>query len=154
MGGFSQVISHNITTGALVLGICIGAMVAFTVYFLQTRVLGSFVRKLLEVARGEENAKTLGELGKGRSFYKYFLGDKSVLRKYVSVVGDKLPRDSEGEADFEQARFYIEDEKAEKCEMRYSRDTKIWLYAVGMLACAAIGVALYIVLPLLLTLWF
>ena len=154
MGSFSQVISHNITTGALVIGVTLGAMIAFTVYFFQTRVLGALVRKMLEVARGEDNAKTLSELGKTGKFYKLFLGDKSVLRKYISVVGGKLPRDDENEPDFNLARFYIDEEKVDKCEMRYSRDTKIWLYVVGMLVCALVGVALYIILPLILVLWF
>ena len=150
MGGFSQSISHNITTGVLVIGVCIGAMLAFTVYFFQTRVLGSLVRRLLIEARGEENAKTLKELGANTRFYKYFLGDKSVFRRYVSVLGGVLPRDEENEPDFDTACFYIDEKNVEKCEIRYSRDTKIWLYVVGMLACALVGVALYIALPLIL----
>ena len=140
-------ISHNITTGMLVLGVCIGAILAFSVYFFQMRILGSLVRALLSLARGEENAKALDEIGKNHFVYRHFLRDNSPLRRYVFVCGDALPRDSEGEADFSLARFYIDEERATVAEMRYSRETKIWVYVVAVLTFLAVGAIMYFVLP-------
>lgn len=145
-------ISHNITTGMIVLGITIGAMVAFSVYFFQTRILGSLVRALLQNARGEQNAKTLEEIEKNNFFFKHFLKDGSILRKYVRVVGDTVPKNADDEYDFTFAKFYIDEDKADVAEIRYSKETKIHMYVIGMLACALIGVAMYFVFPYMLNL--
>ena len=143
-------ISHNITTGMLVWGVCIGAILAFTVYFFQMRILCALVRALLSQARGEENAKTLDEIGKNHFVYRFFLREKSPLRKYVFVVGGVLPQNSEAEADFSLARFYIDEDKASIAEIRYSKETKIWVYVVAILTFLAVGAIMYFVLPWLL----
>ncbi len=148
----SHYIGHILTTEIIVWGMCIGAMLAFTVYFLQMRVLGSLVRALLDVAVGEENATTLTLIGKNNAFYRYFLKDNMPLRKIVSVVGDTLPKTSEGECDFASARLYIDPEREELAKKRYQRETKIWIYALGMLAFLLLGIALHFLLPLLMSL--
>ena len=150
MGELSTVISHNITTGMLVWGVCIGAILAFTVYFFQTRILGSLIRALLKDAQGEDNAKALDELGKNKAFYRFFLRDKSTLRKYVSVIGGSVPKNADGVADFASARFYISEEKSEIAEKRYSRETKIWVYVLAVVALLLIGLIMFIAMPYLL----
>ena len=145
-------LGHILTTEIAVWGICIGAMLAFTVYFFQMRVLGSLVRALLDSAVGEENATTLTLIGKNNAFYRYFLRDNTPLRKIVSVVGDTLPKTAEGQGDFSLARFYIDPEREEIARKRYQRETKIWIYILGMLAFLLLGVALHFLLPLLMSL--
>lgn len=147
---FSQSVSHNITTGVLVIGITIGAILAFSVYFFQTRILGSLIRALLKDARGVESAKTLDEIGKNNFFFRFYLRDGSILRKYVSVVGDTVPKNNENEADFSCARFYIDEEKADVAEIRYSRETKAWIFVLGVVAIAVVGAVMYFALPYLL----
>lgn len=147
----SHFIGHILTTEIVVWGICIGAMLAFSVYFFQMRVLGSLVRLLLETSVGEENATTLTLLGKNNAFYRYFLRDNTVLRKIVSVVGGSVPKNSDGEDDFSTAQFYIDSEKVEMAKSRYEKDVKIWIYVLGMLSFLLLGVALHFVLPILIS---
>lgn len=146
----SPYLGHIITTEVVVWGICAGAMLAFTVYFFQMKVLGSLVRLLMRDCVGTSNAKTLGELGKNNAFYRHFLKDNSILRRIVGVIGGEIPKNTDGELDFEGARFYIEEEKLEIAEKRYSKDVKIYMYIIGILACVAVGVAMHFVLPWLL----
>ncbi len=146
----SPYLGHIITTEIVVWGICIGAMLAFTVYFFQMRVLGSLVRALMRDSVGAENAKTLGELGKNNAFYRHFLGDNSILRRIVSVIGEGIPKNSDGESDFDSARFYIDENKLELAEKRYSKDVKIYMYIIGIVACLAVGAVMHFALPWLL----
>ena len=143
----SPYLGHIITTEVVVWGIVVGAMLAFTVYFFQMRVLGSLVRELCASCVGEENAKTLSELGKNKAFYRHFLGENGILRRIISVVGGELPKNSEGAYDFESARFYISADKLEIAEKRYSKDVKIYMYIIGIVACVAVGVAMHFALP-------
>ncbi len=147
---FSQSISHNITTGVLVIGFTIGAILAFSVYFFQTRILGSLIRALLKDAIGEQNAKTLEQIEKNNFFFKFYLRDGSILRKYIKVVGDTVPKNNEGKYDFSCARFYIDEEKAQVAEIRYSKETKIWIFVLGVVAIAVVGAVMYFALPYLL----
>lgn len=143
----SPYLGHIITTEIVVWGIVTGAILAFTVYFFQMKILGSLVRELCASCVGEENGKTLAELGKNNAFYRHFLGDNGILRRIISVVGGTLPLDSEGNADFDSARFYIDENKLEIAEKRYSKDVKIYMYIIGVVACVAVGVAMHYVLP-------
>lgn len=149
--GISTEISHNIHTGMLVWGICIGAMLAFSVYFFQTRIIGSLVRRLIADAQGEENAKTLAELGKNKAIYRHYLKDNSPLRRLVSVAGGVIPRNEDDELDFGGARFYIDEEKRHLAEIRYSRNTSIGMYILGLVLCLIVGCVMYFLLPYLLT---
>lgn len=146
----SPYLGHIITTEVIVWGICIGAILAFTVYFMQMHFLGSLVRALMSCGVGEENAKSLDEIGKNNAFYRHFLEDNSSLRKTVSVVGGSVPRNTEGGYDFASVRLYIEPEALENARKRYERDTKVWMYIVGVAACVIVGVAMHFTLPLLL----
>lgn len=148
----SPYLGHLLTTEIVVWGIVVGAALAFTVYFFQMKILGSLVREICSSCVGEENAKTLSELGKNNAFYRHFLGDNAILRRIVSVVGGEMPKDADENDDFELARFYIESDKLEIAEKRYSADVKIYMYVIGIVACVAVGVAMHFALPWILAL--
>lgn len=141
----------KIALEVMVFGICAGALLAFTLYFFRQKILGSLVKALLLDALGAENAKTLDELGKNKAIYRHSLGDNSVLRRYVSVIGSSLPLDAQGQPDFNSARFYITEENTEGAISRYHKDVKIYIYILGILAICALGVGVYFVIPLLLS---
>ena len=72
----------------LVGGLALGIFVASCIIVFQKRVLGRFIRSLLQSgAKDKESAKTLSELGLGGSgFVKRELSRDSVSRKLVSIV--------------------------------------------------------------------
>ena len=144
-------VGHILTTEIMVWGICAGAMLAFTVYFFQMRVLGSLVRALLGECVGEENAATLTLIGKNNAFYRYFLRDNMPLRRIISVKGGTVPRNEDGEYDFSGTELYIDPEKVEMAQKRYQKDVKIWIYVVAMISFLVLGAALHFVLPILLS---
>ena len=136
----------------IVYGICTGAIIAFTLYFFRQRLLGTLVKRLILDALGAENAKTLDELGKNKLIYRHALGDNSILRRYVSVIGDTLPLDVNGKPDFSSARFYITDDKTEIAISRYHKECKIYVYVLGVLAMALLAFAVRYLIPLMLNL--
>lgn len=147
----SKYLGPLITTQMIVWGFCIGAILAFTLYFFQAHVQGSLVRKLLSCGVGADNAKTLDELGKNNAFFRHSLRDNSTLRRVVSVYGGALVLDSEGEADFGLSRFYIDESALEKATKRFTRDVKLYMYIIGLVACVGVGIGMHFLLPFILS---
>lgn len=146
----SPYLGHIITTEIIVWGICIGSILAFTLYFLQVRIFGSLVGRLINDAVGEENAKTLAQIGKNNAFYRHFLRDNSILRKTVILKGDALPRDEEGRAIFDTAEFYIAEQGVDEATRKYLKETKIWIYVLGVVLCLLVGLGMHFLLPYIL----
>lgn len=147
----SNYLGHIITTEMITWGICIGAIFAFSIYFFQMRLLGSLVRKMLECAVGEENGKTLDELGKNNAFYRHSLRKNGMLRRLVDAVAG-APCDENGDEIIDKMRFYIDAGRVEKATKRYQRDVKLWMYLLGVASCVAVGVVMHFTLPLILAL--
>lgn len=148
----SKYLGPLITTQMIVWGICLGAILAFTLYFFQAHLQGSLVRRLLSDCVGEENAKTLDEIGKNNAFFRHSLRDNSTLRRVVSVCGGALMLDSEGEADFSLSRFYIDEGSLEKATKRFTKDVKLYMYIIGLVACIGVGIGMHFLLPFILSL--
>lgn len=113
--------------------ICIGVNLGFIVSFFSRNIAGDIVRRLLALPIGEENAKTLGELGyKKVSFLnKVLLKDGSALRRIVFVLGGQIPMSENTEGisvpDFASARFYIPESQRKRAEITYGEKQK-WIF--------------------------
>ena len=148
----SPYLGHIITTEIIVWGICIGVSIAFLLYFLSKRVVGSLVRAILDQGLGENNAIEIDKINKNNWFYKFLLRDKSTLRNIVFLVGDKLPKDENGKVSFTGAKFYIDEKNKEKAEKTYGSDMKI-ITLIGLIfLCIAVGVGMHFALPFILNL--
>ena len=116
--------------------ICIGANLAVIFGYYSKNYIGAFVRKLLSSGTGEENAKTIYEIGFEKHFIiKYLLRDSSSLRNTVSVIGEALPKinvpskngKERKKIDWQNAKFYIAESNEEKATHSYEEKFK-WLY--------------------------
>jgi hypothetical protein len=148
--------SYIVPINIIIWSICIGANLGFLYSYYSKNIVGSFVRKLLSCARGEENAKTLSELGspKFTLFHKVILKDGSYLRNTISVVGGSIPKaeNTEGESavDWESAKFYIPSSKQDKATLSYGTAQKwIFLPIFGILS-VLLSVAMTFIMPILL----
>lgn len=138
--------------------ICIGSNIGFLYLYFVRNIVGSVVRKLLASAQGEDNAKTLSELGysKFSLFHKFLLKDGGALRSCVSVVGGEIPKISnlrgETEPDFDNAKFYISAESKDKAQRSYGNPFK-WMYLpIFIVASIIISIIMCIVMPIIIDL--
>ncbi len=117
----------------IIWAICIGVNLGFIVSFISKNINGSIVRKLLEGQTGEENAKTLSELGyeKISLWTRIILKDGGILRGVVNVVGGTIPKAENTEGvlvpDFENAKFYILESNKKRAEITYGTKQK-WIF--------------------------
>ena len=129
----------------------VGVLAAGTVYVYQRRVIGAFPRMLIAAdALGEENAKTLRELG-GKLGWPARLSMRrrtSALRKYVRYLGQIDPTYEDyrekrfrgaDQIDFDHASFYIRAEQKVECASRFDVEkagtwgTVAWAWGGGIL---------------------
>lgn len=144
-------------TNIVVWAICIGTNLGFLYTFLTRNVVGYVVRKLMNSCVGEENAKTLLELGykKVSVFYKILLKDGGVLRYCVSVVGGQIPKakNDKGEEvfDFASAKFYILPSNVERATKSYGNPQKWIFLPIFMVVSVALSYAMTLILPIILS---
>lgn len=135
--------------------ICIGANLGFLYLYLSKNVVGGVVRKLLASAIGEDNAKTLSELGykKFSLLHKFLLKDGGILRSFVSVVGGQIPKisNSNGEEspDFDGAKFYISGESKDKAQRSYGTPQKWIFLPIFVVASIILSFLMSLIMPLL-----
>ena len=133
---FSFISTGYVSIDVVVWSICIGANLAVLLGYYSKNYIGAFVRKLLSSGIGEENAKTIYEIGFERHFIiKCMLRDSSSLRNTVSVIGEALPKigitlkngKERKKIDWQNARFYIAESNEEKATHSYGEKFK-WIY--------------------------
>ena len=140
--------ANDIDAGWVIWTICIGVCLAILYSFVDKQINGNIVRQLTKVGVGEENGKSLAELGFDGFIFKvycFLLNDKMPLRRIISVVGGEIPQskdelevndetDKESEPvyynDFSKALFYIEEEKLNKANAMYGKSPKWYLLPV------------------------
>lgn len=148
--------SYIVPINIIIWSICIGANLGFLYSYYSKNIVGSLVRKLLATAKGEENAKTLSQLGypKFTLFHKVILKDGSYLRSIISVVGGSIPRaeNTEGESavDWDSARFYIPGSKQNKAFLSYGIKQKWIFLPIFVVLSVLVSVAMTYVMPILL----
>ncbi len=106
--------SDTATLSFVVIGICIGIVIASLITFYQRNIPGGFVRALLRAeALSPETAKTLAELGYGKSpLVKFELRHGTVMKKTVQQT-------EAGEGIDAAARYYIPEDLKYRAEARY-----------------------------------
>lgn len=147
----------NIDISWVIWTVCIGVCLAILYSFVDKQVNGNIVRRLINFCVGEENGKSLAELGFSGFFFKLYcvlLKDNMPLRRIVSVVGGNIPQsceeletneeyDKASEPvyydDYGKALFYIDEKSLEKAKSMYGNAPK-W-YLLPVFIALAIGVA-------------
>lgn len=108
-------IQNNPTLAAILYPMLIGLIIGVIVVLFNKQMIGRLVKKLLdEKIRTEDAAKTLDELGFGKSkLLKFLLRDGTTLRKVVKAAEtDKSSPE----------RYYIPEECAYRAEVIYNPD--------------------------------
>jgi ABC-type antimicrobial peptide transport system permease subunit len=141
------------TVDLTVYSIAIGVFFAFFAYWFLQNVVGKLVRRIAKKAIGEENAKTLEELGRNNALYRYLLRDGSTLRRMISCVGDALPKAEGGKADFTQAKFFVTEDNAKKALHRYPRKISPWWLVLVFFLAAGISFGATYLVPIILDLF-
>ena len=145
---------NNNSTALIVWGVCIGVCIGFIINFVSKTIAGILPRALLSKdCIGEENAKTLSELGlSNKKLIKLFIKDGSTLRNTVSVIGGKLPKitaNGKTAIDYTSARFYIPKEKKEKSSSTYGKCEKWYFLVIFLILAVACSFVMAKVMPLL-----
>ncbi len=141
----------------------IGMMLAAFGMFYQKRIIGAFVRALLNAnASDESSAKSLMELGFARNYpVRSALRKGGTLRKLVWESGDNYIEDENGvkysarqtPLDVNTARFYIAEENRIRAELRYNeKGTDIFTLIITAIVFLVIAYLAMIFLPELLNL--
>jgi hypothetical protein len=139
----------------VVWAICIGTNIGYIYLFFSRNVIGGVVRKMLASAVGEDNAKTLSELGykKFSLFHKILLKDGGILRSFVNVSGGQIPNISnsseETKVDFDSARFYISIENKDKAEHSYGKPQKWIFLPIFIVLSVAVSAIMALLFPML-----
>ncbi|MBQ8357604.1 MAG: hypothetical protein IJX39_07330 [Clostridia bacterium] len=110
----------------IIIGFCIGILIAALYAFYQKSVPGAIVRSLLGAeALSPESAKTLAELGLERNpFIRFELKHNGMLRKVVfrAPSGAEEEQNADTDAPDPQAdRFYIPEELKYRAELRFEK---------------------------------
>lgn len=155
---FLDMLSRADTLQIVIWSVFIGIVVGACSLYYNKRVIGSFVRDLLQSgATGPDSARTLEELGYGKSFFiKHALRDGSVLRKMVWEADDNFTTDPSGytfsarsrKMDINTARFYVDESNRIKVDLRYSaKGTDIITLLIGVIIFAVVAYALLMFIP-------
>ena len=145
-----------IPTNYIIWAICIGTNLGYLYMCFSRNIVGNIVRKLLASAQGEDNAKTLSELGytKFSLFHKFLLKDGGILRSCISVVGGQIPKISnsngEEEVSFDSAKFYISSEGKTKAMRSYGTPQKWIFLPIFIVLSVGVSYLMTLVMPILL----
>ena len=148
----------------IIAGLCIGTLVAVFAAMHESRVIGGYVRKMLEGKHiGKENAVTLEMLGTGeRSSFGKALVRSVSLRRYVVCVEEEdfYEKKINGEIDTKEEykhtvgeHFYIPEDKRIGAEFKYvKRSVKWWVIPIIVVGILVAFFALMLVIPYILEL--
>ncbi len=144
----------NDSTVLIVWAVCIGVCLAFVLNFLSKAVVGSFIRALFaKNATSEASAVTLEELGFAKKkLIRLALKNGSALMNTVSIVGGEFSETTVGKrkiTDYNNARFYISEEKSDKAKITYGQKEKWYLLVAFIAMAVAIAFIMTKVMPLL-----
>ena len=144
---------YAIPTNFIIWAICIGANLGFLYNYFSRNIVGELIRRLLSSAVGEDNAKTLCELGykKFTLFYKVLLKNGSSLRRIVSVIGGSIPASTNATGidtlDWENARFYISEANKTKASTSYGTKQNWIFLPIFAVASVLLSLAMTYIMP-------
>ena len=143
---------YSIPINLIIWCICVGVNLGFFYGFYTKNIVGSFVRRLLNI-NSEENAKTITELGykKINPWHKMILRNNSLLRKVISVQGGSLPiterKDGLRVTSWESAKFYISESNKQKATNAYGVPQKWIFLPVFVILSVLISVGMCFLMP-------
>ncbi|MGM9680225.1 MAG: hypothetical protein ACI3XR_01825 [Eubacteriales bacterium] len=155
---FLDMLSRADTLQIVIWSVFIGIVIGACSLYYNKRVIGAFVRDLLQSGASDPgSARTLEALGYGKNFFvKHALRDGSVLRKLVWEADDNVTTDASGytfsartkKMDINTARFYVDESNRVKADLRYStKGTDIITLLVGVIIFAVVAYALLLFIP-------
>ncbi len=145
-------------------GLCIGTMIAVFAVMHDSRVIGGYVRKMLEGGKvGKENSVTLFELGTNeRSEFAKALRRSVTLRRYVRCVEEEEFEEKKRSGEIEEKteykhgegeHFYIPEDKKIGAEFKYvKRGVRWWVTPIIAVILVAVFCGLMLLLPYILSL--
>ena len=150
----------------ILLGFCVGTMIAVFAVMHDSRVIGGYVRRMLENGNiGRDKAVTLSELGTGiRGEFAKALRRSVTLRRYVKCVeeedffekkkSEEIAADAKSEYKFSgNEHFYIPEDKRSGAEFKYiKRGVRWWVVPIIALVLIAVFFGLMLLLPYVLSL--
>ena len=134
----------------VILGFCIGILLASLYMLYQKLVPGAIVRAILRAeAHTSETAKTLAELGLDKNpLYRFELRHNAMLKKIVLCASAQKSNEDESTDDAaenaaQQERFYITEEAKYRAELRFDKKGN---GVLGLVLTAVLTVVLAILL--------
>ncbi len=138
---FGERIENASNTTLFVLwAVILGLILAFFLVYFKRRVIGGFVRAILDAeAFDEATAKTPTELGQAgnESALAQLRKPTSSLLKVVTVVSDDAG---------DEPRVYIAEDKHPRARAQYGDGDKLWVVLLGSLGLIALGVLISILM--------
>lgn len=147
----------------IIWSVYIGFMIASVMYYYQKKVIGGFVRKVMELgANSPDNALTLTELGyQHHPAIRRELMGHGPLRKMVWEVEDNYRTGEDGvlycarekALDLNIGKFYVSEEKRIEAELRYdNKGTDLFALIIAAVIFFVVAVLACIWLPTILSL--
>lgn len=158
MEGFIENIFSLDGLNLIIWAIYIGFMLAMILNYYQKKVIGAFVRSVIEQgALTSDSAKTLEELGyHGKPLIRRELAKYSALRKMVWEVDDNYRTGEDGTLycarektlDLNLGKFYIPEERRIQAQLRYDdKGSDIFALIISAAVLFALAVVACIWLP-------
>ena len=171
-----EIYNPTISLEMIVWSLCVGLAIGAVASYINRRVVGGFVRRLLkDSVHTPEGAVTLEQLGYQRNFFvRRALRDGTALRRIAVLENpeemvQKAPSANKGATvlrkifsldeepkmilDFARARFYIPEEQRIAAELRYdAKGTNLPNLILSLVLLGAVGFAALYILPELFTL--
>ncbi len=152
---------YGVTLAQIVTAIMLGFILASALMLYERRYIGGFIRGLLKGdAHSEETAKTLSDVGYGKSgILKSTLRKRdSAVRKLVRYTGEVREEAYSNEKivmkddiPFEHAAFYIPPDLKNRAETRYdAKGTTVRNFIISVIAALVGGALLIRLLPVFL----
>ena len=144
------------STDLVIWSICIGVCLAFIISHIYRRLVGPFVRTLIAYDHiSKESAATLDELKMNKRLVRLILKDHSPVMGYVSVVGGRIPRITDGKKsryDYESARFYINEDKKDKIKVAFAEPERLPALIIYLALTVGCAYGLTFLVPILVAL--
>lgn len=147
----------------IIWAVYIGFMIASVMYYYQKKVVGGFVRKVMEMgANSPDTALTLSELGyQNHPAIRRELSGRGPLRKMVWEVEDNYRTGEDGvlycarekALDLNIGKFYVSEERRIDAQLRYdNKGTDLFSLIIAAVIFFVVAVLACIWLPTLLSL--
>lgn len=144
----------------LVWALFIGFVIASFMIFYHKRIIGAFVRALLEKqASSPESALSIYDLGfEKNALVKNALRSDTTLRRLVWELDDNMQKREDGvifsarssRLDVNNAKFYIPEENRIRAELRYSaKGTDVFAIIIAIVLFMAVAYAALLLIPMI-----